>query len=262
MASTFINLISKPRLKSPILIEGLPGIGYIGRNAAGYLIEQLGAKKFAELHSEHFPPIVLLNHAKTGQMVELKNEFYYWKAKKKGQRDLIILIGDAQSIDPAGHYEIVDAILTLAKKFKVKELITLGGFSTGKLIDKDVSVFGAAMDPKRIKAFEKLGVQFKDTNIGQIIGASGLLVSRGSHIGMNGVCLMGETSGLLLSDPKATEQVLDVLSAHLKVKIKMDRIEDRVLATEKVIKKIEDLQKKLMKSPAQKSKPDELGYIG
>ncbi|VVB59209.1 Uncharacterised protein [uncultured archaeon] len=32
-----------PALKNPILIEGLPGIGYIGRNAAGYLLDELKA---------------------------------------------------------------------------------------------------------------------------------------------------------------------------------------------------------------------------
>ena len=45
---TEIRVLEKPKLNAPVFIEGLPGIGYVGRNAAGYLIEELKAKKFAE----------------------------------------------------------------------------------------------------------------------------------------------------------------------------------------------------------------------
>lgn len=262
MPQTTINVLEKPSLKNPVFIEGLPGVGYIGRNVAGYMIEQLGAKKFAELHSPNFPPVVLMDHNKTGKIIELKNEFYYWKAEKKGQRDLIILIGDTQSASPKGHYDVVEKILSLIKDFGVKEMITLGGFGTGKLVDKETSVFGASLQDEKIAEFEKLGVQFKDTSIGQIIGASGLLLSEGSHIGIRGVCLMGETSGMLLSDPKSTEAVLGVLMKHLNLRIDLSRIEEKVKETERVIKKIEALQKKLSESPQEKEKGEETSYIG
>ena len=88
----------KPKLKNPLFIEGLPGVGNVGRIAAGYLVEELGAKKFADLLSSHFMPFVLLHQSAAVHV--LKNEFYYLKAKGKDQRDLIILIGDSQSVDP------------------------------------------------------------------------------------------------------------------------------------------------------------------
>jgi proteasome assembly chaperone (PAC2) family protein len=83
---TVIKVLEKPKLRNPILVEGLPGVGNIGRVAVGYLIEELGAKKFAQLYSEHFFPFVMLHE--NFQVHLLKNEFYYWKAKKAGQRDL------------------------------------------------------------------------------------------------------------------------------------------------------------------------------
>lgn len=262
MTGTKVIFLSKPKLKNPLLVEGLPGIGYIGRNAAGYLVEELKAKKFAELYSSHFPPVVLINPEKKGEIVGLKNEFYYWKAKKKGQRDLIILIGDSQSMDPTGHYEIANCILDVAEEFKVRDMITIGGFATGVLKEKESDVFGAGVDIKKINEFEKLGVKFRNSNIGQIIGASGLLISLGDKRGIKGVCLMGETSGVLLSDPKSTEAVLDVLSKYLKIKIDMKKIEERVKSLEKVIHKIESLQAKLMAAPTKKKGREELGYIG
>ena len=68
-----IKSIEKPKLNNPVLIEGLPGIAYIGRNVAGYLIDELGAKKFGELYSSYFPPIVLLDPKKTGFMKPINN---------------------------------------------------------------------------------------------------------------------------------------------------------------------------------------------
>ena len=81
---------------------------------------------------------------------------------------------------------------------------------------------------------------------------------------MDAVCLMGETSGMLLSDPKATESVLEFLAKYLDLKIDMSKIEEKVKETSDVIKKIEGLQKKLTSQMMPKdSKQDEnLGYIG
>ena len=119
MATKIIEF-KKPKLKKPIFIEGLPGVGNVGRIAAGYLIEELKAVKFAELISSHFMPFVMIPQGSTVHM--LKNEFYYWKAKNKKQRDLIILIGDSQSTTPEGHYEIVEEILKYDLK-KVRKYV-------------------------------------------------------------------------------------------------------------------------------------------
>ncbi|MCK5321791.1 MAG: proteasome assembly chaperone family protein [Candidatus Aenigmarchaeota archaeon] len=263
---TEIKTSEMPKLNDPILIEGLPGIAYIGRNVAGYLIDELEAKKFAELYSSYFPPIVLLDQKQTGIMKPINNEFYYYKTKDPKKRDFVILIGDAQSTDSQGHYEIVKVILDAAEKFGVKEIITLGGFATGKLEKKHNSVFGATMDEKNIKAFSKCGVKFENTNIGQIIGASALLLSEGHKRGIGGVCLMGETSGMLVSDPISTENVLKVLSQYLGVKIDMATLDKKIKETESVIKKIEALQGQIMSATKQQatpnSKSDDMGYIG
>ena len=264
MSETKIILTGKKPavLKNPILVEGLPGIGYVGRNAVAYLIEELGAVKFAELSSHHFPPVVLIDAKKNGKIVGLKNEFYYIKAPKGTSRDIVILVGDSQSIDSLGHYEIVDTVLDFAKELGIKEIITTGGFATGELVERAPNVFGAVADDKYAERFEKDGVKFKDTNIGQIIGASGLLISMGHERGMKGICLMGETSGMLLSDPKATEAVLEAIVKYLGIKIDMTKIDKRVKEIEAVIKKIESLHTKMAAGPKAGSGGDHLGYIG
>jgi len=263
---SYIKVMSKPKLNNPILVEGLPGVGNIGRVAVVYLIEELGAKKFAQLYSRHFFPFVVLHNDYKIHL--LKNEFYYWKAKKKGQRDIIFLVGDCQSLSPNGHYEIMDKVLDFAKGFGVKDIITVGGIATGELEDRP-DVLGAATDDELVKKYKKYKISFTaGKKIGYIVGAAGLLLGMGAERDMKGVCLLGETSGLpIVTDPKAAESVLDIQTKILGVDIDMTKLEKRVKEMEKFIRKIEDIQKKaLMQIQKEGARPvkgkEELRYIG
>lgn len=91
MKETIIVVHERPDIYDPVFIEGLPGIGLVGKLAAEHLIQELKAKKFAELYSPHFMHQVLI---RKGSIVELmKNEFYYWKSPDDEHRDLIIVTG-------------------------------------------------------------------------------------------------------------------------------------------------------------------------
>jgi uncharacterized protein (TIGR00162 family) len=242
---TVIKATERPKLRNPILIEGLPGVGNIGRVAVGYLVEQLGAKKFAQLYSRHFFPFVVL-HDKN-QVHLLKNEFYYYKAKKKGQRDIIFLVGDCQSLDPKGHYEVMEKVLDFAEKFGVKEIFTIGGIATGEA-EKNPKALGAVTDKELVEKYKNAGIEFSaGEKIGYIVGAAGLLLGLGKERGMKGVCLLGETSGFpIVTDPKGAEIVLNSLTKILNVKVDMSKLEQKVKEMEEFIKKVEDLQKRAL----------------
>jgi uncharacterized protein (TIGR00162 family) len=275
--STRILELKKPRLKNPVFIEGLPGVGNVGRIAGGYLVEELKAVKFAELYSSNFMPFVLLQKGSTVHV--LKNEFYYWKPKRRkpGQRDLIILIGDSQSIVPEGHYEIVEQILDYVKKFGVKEMFTLAGLGIGEKKDKP-EVIGAVNAPELIKKYKKYDIKFATGDkVGTIAGASGLLLGLGANVGIKGVCLLGETSGVpLIPDPKSAEAVLNTLAKILKIKIDTSKIQKKVKDMEDFIKRVEKMQRQalmhMMKErmgktvgkgkEADKEEEEELSYIG
>lgn len=264
MNGTKIVVFKKPKLKNPIFIEGLPGIGNVGRIAAGYLAEELGAEKFAELYSSHFMPFVLLHQSSEVHM--LKNEFFYWKAKNKRQRDLIILIGDSQSVDPVGHYEIVETVLDFLEKFGVKEIITLAGLNVGRIVEKP-RIVGAVTHKEVIKKYSKFGIDFEaGSRVGTIVGASGLFLGLGKVRGMRGLCLLGETSGFpIIPDPKAAEVVLQVLTKILNVSIDMSRLNKKVEEMKEFIKKVERVQKKALEQLMEVKKPtgeEELRYIG
>ena len=249
----------KPKLKNPIAIIGLPGIGNIGRIAVGYLVHELKAKKFADLYSPYFFPFVMIHN---DMIHTLRNEFYYWKSPKG--RDLILLIGDCQTYDPKGHYEVSGKILEFIKGLGCKEIITIGGFSTGKVTEKP-KVFGIATTPDVAKSLEQFGIEIKVAGqIGTIVGASGLLVGIGKLHGLKGFVLLGETSGFpIITDPTAAEAVLVVLQKVLGMKIDLAKLEEKVKAMHDFIKKLEDIQKQAMEQLQNgEKKPEELKYIG
>ena len=47
MKTTIIRELANIELKNPILVEGLPGLGMVGRIAIRYLAKQLKSKKLA-----------------------------------------------------------------------------------------------------------------------------------------------------------------------------------------------------------------------
>ena len=69
MSKTRVELEKEPEVENPILLEGLAGIGHIGRNSVSYLAEHLGAEKLGEIHSHHFPPYTIINDDHTVEVI-------------------------------------------------------------------------------------------------------------------------------------------------------------------------------------------------
>ncbi|MCX6666041.1 MAG: proteasome assembly chaperone family protein [Euryarchaeota archaeon] len=255
MDNVFIKYVGKkPKLKNPIFIEGLPGIGNVGKVAVEHLIEVVGAKKFAEVYCKDFPPQVFINPDGTVKLVN--NEFYYWTAKKKNQRDIVFLTGDYQALSAQGQYELAEKILDVVEEFGVKQMYTLGGYGLGHEI-KDPKVLFATTDADLVKKVRKFGAVFrKNEPGGGIIGASGLLLGLGKLRGFEGVCFMGETPGYLV-DPKSAKAVLKVLT-------KITNLGDVDLSQlEKKAKEIEFIAQQLQEIEGlSREKTDDLRYIG
>ena len=243
----------KPKLTDPILIEGLPGIGNVGKLAVEHLIETTKEKKFAELYSKDFPPQVFINSDGTIKLVN--NEFYYSKAKKKNQRDLVLLTGDYQGLSSQGQYELVESILDVIEELGVKTMYTLGGYGLGHEI-KHPKVLFATTNKKLVKTIKKYGAVFKKNEPGGgIIGASGLLLGLGKLRGFEGTCFMGETPGYLV-DPKSAKAVLKILTKITNIDVDLSRLEEKAKEIEQIARQLSEME------AMAKEKPDELGYIG
>jgi len=247
--------IADIELNEPILIEGLPGIGHVGKLVAEHIIDELGAKKIIEIYSTHFPPQVLVLSDGTVRLV--KCEFYGVKYK---DLDLLILVGDHQSATNEGHYELTDAYLEIAKQYGVTRIYTLGGYGLGQLVEKP-AVLGAVNNKDLVEEMKGYGVVFKENEPGGgIIGASGLLLGLGGLVGIDGVCLMGETSGYLV-DPKSAQAVMSILSAALNLDINMQALEERAKEMEKIASRLREMEQMGL-APGEVASEEDLRYIG
>ena len=253
MKSTLIEEFSNPKLRRPILIGGLPGMGYVGKLAAEHLVAEVKAKKFAEMVSPHFPHQAVVEGE--GLIRLPRNEFYY--AQLDG-RSLVVWTGDVQSITPEGHYDIVEKVLDFAEKLKVSQIFTLGGFATGKFSTAQPKVV-ALGDSELLKKVRPYGVA-PEKRGGPIIGAAGLLVGLGKLRQTPGLCLLGETHGMVV-DHRAAQAVLEVVVKLLGLKVSMENLEHRAEETRQMIERV----RKEMTSREEKTKrheEEESWYIG
>lgn len=241
-----------PELNNPILVEGLPGVGNVGKLAAEHLVEQLKGVKFADIFSKFFPPQVLVDD--NGLIRLVSNELYY--VKRTGDLpDLVVLIGDYQGLTPEGQYELSYHMLQVSKRLGVKRIYTLGGYGIGRIVENP-RVLGAATDALLVDEMKEKGVVFSKGEPGSgIVGASGLLLGLGKAQGFEAVCLMGETSGYFV-DPKGAEGVLKILSSILSVDVDFSALRDKAEQIDALASKIKEIE------APQEPKREDLGYIG
>jgi uncharacterized protein (TIGR00162 family) len=238
-----------PDLEAPVLIEGLPGVGHVGKLVAEHLLEEFDAEPVRRIYSEHFPPQVTVEDGRTALACA---EVY---AIREADRDLLVLTGDHQAGDAAGHYRLTDVFLDVADEFDVERLFALGGVPTGELVDEP-DVVGAATTDAFVEDLEEVGVEFRENEpAGGIVGVSGLLLGLGERRGYEAACLMGETSGYLV-DPKSARAVLEVLQQAVDFEVGYDAITERAEEMEEVVKRIRQMEQSAAPSD------EDLRYIG
>ncbi len=226
------------KLKNPVFIEGLPGIGNVGKIAVDFLIEELKAKKLFSFFSYKFPHSVFVNE---DNMVEMpKIEVYYKKFKNKDKRDLLLLTGDIQPIDEESCYSFCDEVLKLIKKFGGAEVVTTGGIGLQQVPEKP-RVYCTGNDEELMQKYIKKGILVERDIfgvVGPIIGASGLLVGLGKKRGVKGVALLAETFGHpMYLGIKGAKELLKVLDDRFNLGMDLKKLSKEIVKLEKEVMK-------------------------
>lgn len=237
MKETYIKEIKKVDLKDPILIEGLPGLGLVGKITIRYLIKRLEAKKFAYLYSPHFPYYVLVN--KKGSVRLLRGTFYYWKNKKE-KNDIILFTGDSQSQTIEGQYEIAESMLNFSKKHKVKTIATIGGYR--KEIKEKPQVYVAATTQNLLDQALCAGAKVGKSG-SPIVGTAGLILGLAGFKKIEALCLLGETRGYM-PDPLAAKSVLEVLRSAFSFELDLDGLDEEIAKAETMVTRLQQIEEK------------------
>ena len=254
----------KPKLHNPIFIEGLPGIGNVGKVAVDFIIDEMKAKKLFEVSSYTFPHSVFVNEK---NLIELPKIEVFYKKIDNGKNDLLLLAGDVQPIDEVSSYEFSDRILDLVEEFHGKEIITLGGIGLGE-IPKKPKVYCTGNSKEYIEQF-KNGFKIDDKLygiVGPIVGISGLLLGLSTKRNIKAIGLLAETYGHpMYLGVKGAREILNVLNSKLKLGLKLEKLQREIEDIEsEIIKRTEDLSAVSKNAALKKikSKFGEANYIG
>ena len=236
MKETYIKEFSEIQPNNPVLIEGLPGLGLVGKIALRYLIKQLKAKKIAYLYSPHFPYFVLVN--KKGNVRLLRGAFYYYQNPKGN--DIILFTGDSQSQTIEGQYEIADRMLDFSEKHHVKTIATIGGY---RMEPKEKpKVFIAATNQDILQKAIQSGATLSTAG-SPIVGTAGLILGLSKFKKIEAICLLGETRGYL-PDPLAAKSVLEVLKTTFNFDLDLKNLDDEIAKAETMVAKLQQIEEK------------------
>ena len=208
----------RPKLNNPILIEGLPGIGFVANIAALHLIKELKAKRFIEIFSSSFQDFAVTTE--NGGALSPVNELYYVKRKESAQ-DLIIWYGNTQALTTVGQYELCGKVLELAQEFCCRFVISIGGFKKDEtqLIP---AIYSTATDLETMQAALDLGTKVM---VGHVFGIAGLSIGLAKIREMKGFSLLVDTPGMN-PDINAAKYALTTLGKYLNLEFDLSNLEE------------------------------------
>ena len=249
MENTVITYNCRPELKRPIFIEGLPGVGAVGKVAADFLAEKLNATLLADILSEDLPTQIFLDEECVAQVA--RNEV--WFVKDVNGHDLIFLLGEHQGSTTQGQYILTKFVFDKILPYDPSLIITLGGYGTGNIVTEP-RVLGCVSDSKLKSRFEEHGVGFyPDEPAGGIVGAAAMFVAFGKEYGIDSICIMGETPGMFV-DHKSAKCVVDVLASFLGIEIDTSDMQDEIDQIDEINKQAQDA---VLETPK-----EDLSYFG
>src|SRR3989338_8388579 len=185
-----IKLSVKP--KSPVIIEGFPGIGLIGTITTEFLIKHLNAKPIGYIWSEELLPIAAVHDSKIVQPLEV-----YYSQKE----NIVILhaLSDVRGLE----WKISQAVKDLSKLLNASEVISIEGIMSREATN---NTFFITSDQKRKKLFESLKIN--PLKEGIIIGVTAALMLKDPSVNTTGIFVETHTK---LPDSKSAAKVIEVL---------------------------------------------------
>ncbi|MFH1440339.1 MAG: PAC2 family protein [Candidatus Woesearchaeota archaeon] len=251
-----------PKLNKPILLEGLPGMGNVGKVVVDFLIDDLKAKKVYDIFSYRLPHTVFVNEK---NLVELPSiELYYKTFNNPKKNDLLLLAGDVQPSDEESSYMFCEQLLDIIKTLDCREIITIGGIGLQDVPKKPkVYCTGNAKDivQKYIKDTKASGEIYGV--VGPIIGVSGLLVGLAKKRKIDAVAMLAETiAHPMYLGVKGAREVLKIIEKKLELKINIKELDKEIKNLEKEILKTTQELSQISKETAISKLKRDVSYIG
>jgi proteasome assembly chaperone (PAC2) family protein len=215
---------------NPILIEGMPGIGNVGKICMDVLIEEIGAELLMSFFSFNLPNAVFVNER---NLVDLPHINLYHK--QINNQDMLFLTGDVQPMDEHSCYTFCELVLEMLKVNGCKHLVTLGGIGLAEM-PSSPKLFITGNDAQYVM---KIIQDLKQHNIvvskeiyghvGPILGVSGVLLGMAKNHSIDSYCLLAETLGHpMYLGLKSARIILKAIVSKYSLDIKISRLEKEI----------------------------------
>jgi len=250
--------LEKVELKNPVLVQGLPGLGYVGKVTVDYLIEKLDTVKIAELYSR----FLTLADGNLGITVEIDGTYtmpkYQFHAYTGSAPNLILLTGDTQP-QYWGQFEIANTVLDYLQSMGGDTVVAIGGYGTQVRRQLNLT-YVIVSDDSMVEQMRKLGVEVARS--GTIRGAFGVLLGLAQTRQMRCIGLLGATRGLY-PDVDAARRIVRILMKMYDLSLDTTDLDVRVRDLRQKMRRLRELQKEIMRPvrPEGSRKEPPSGYI-
>ena len=230
------------KIKSPVILEGFPGMGFVGTVAVEYLLEHLKTESIGYIWSENMPPIATIHNSQLRQLLEV----FYCKEK-----NLVLLhaLSDVKGME----WSLAESLINLAKQLKAKETISLEGVGS-PFGDSQTRTFYHTNSKVAEAKLKKAGIE--PLKEGVIVGVSGALMLK-SPKEVKSSFIFAETH-TDLPDSKAAAELIKVLDSYLGLKVDYEPL---LKKAEQVEGKIKEIMQKAQQAKQVKEKKD-ISYLG
>jgi hypothetical protein len=210
-------------LNETVVIAGLPGMGYTGKQAVDYLIKILNAEKISDCKSPFLnaPVVTTMN----GILEDLQEELFSFYHAKSSKYDMILFTGSIQPPSSEWQHYVSYAVIEAIKELPIKWLFTLAATPI-EYYKYDVKVYGVATSRELLQYLELNGV-LPMPGEGVISGMNGLLLGYSKKVGIEAASLLAETFLVSAKDFIAPYVILKTLGRILKVELDLSELEER-----------------------------------
>ena len=236
-----VRLYIEPTLNNPIMVAAWPGMGGVAIIAARFLKEKLGGQDLGQIDPEEFfdASAVVIEDSVIQEPELPDNSLYVLRGK--GERDIIIFIGEAQP--PMNDHKLANVILDTAQRFGVERIYTFAATPNHIYHTKTPRVLAATTRPGLVPELKEYDVTL--LREGTISGMNGLLLGYARRRDMDGVCLLGEIPIYTthIANPRSSRAVLSVMRQMTGLDVELTELDEWASETDKEIEHQLDILK-------------------
>jgi proteasome assembly chaperone (PAC2) family protein len=197
----FIDLES-PSITRPILIAAMQDMGDIGNLAVQFINKTVGTTPFRYVLAP-YPNYVI----DRGGFIEFRQERWEYRYAK----NLITFGGGLGQPQTNGElYDLCKDVISIAKKYSVQLIYTLGAFHTEMDLGKNPKSLATTTSPALRDQIKSLGVEMTPTS-SVISGFNGLILGFANTAGLQGIGLYAEINDPQIPQYRSVKSVLELL---------------------------------------------------